>query len=72
MTTQYLYGIDPAVLTDMRYKAALEYKLLHAKELYLKMMMDKRYNGYSDDERSFYVWKAIAHTQKLLAELNER
>lgn len=70
-STQYLYGIDPSEIRDMRYEDALEYKLNHAKDLFARMTMDRMVKSYEDEERLHYVYKAMRHTQNLLKELRE-
>ncbi len=41
-TTEYLYGIDAHILTDMPYKQALEYKIESAKALQLMLNRQAR------------------------------
>ena len=65
-STEYLYGITPQDLEDMKYFEALEYKKQQGQKLY-KSLYDMRRNE-REDVRMHYVAKALKHTQKLLDE----
>jgi len=65
--TIYLYGIFPSELEDKGYFEALEYKKTAATKLYRSLFL-KPDKTKKDNDRMFYVNKAIQHTQKLLDE----
>ena len=66
-TTEYLYGIDANILTDMNYKEALNYKLKSAKQLISSL--HKIEMGHRDEKRIDDVFDAIDFNDKLLMEL---
>lgn len=66
-TTEYLYGIKPEVLSNMKYKEALEFKIQKGKEyieLLYKEPMETR-----DDRHITEIHKAMSFTKTLLEEL---
>lgn len=69
-TTEYLYGIKIIELEGLLYFDALEYKKTNAKMLYEKLY-DIKVKTEEEEIRMFYVYKAIAHTEKLLRERTE-
>lgn len=66
-TTEYLYGISPTTLIDMKYLQAIKIKLKLAKML----IADLYQPHYSkrDEERITKVGKAISYNEELLKEL---
>lgn len=64
-STQYLYGIEPHELIDMKYQTALQFKYDCCSELYNMLYEEEE----KDTVRLHYVWKALTHTKMLLDEL---
>ena len=62
-STEYLYNIKPEQLYGLEYYEALKFKLDNCTELFRKLYMHPE-----DNERLFWVNKAMNHTQKLLNE----
>jgi len=66
-TTEYLYGIKPEELGDKMYWDALEHRITNGMKLFKEL-----YTSGRDQERCFWVNKAIEHTRELLRERDER
>ena len=66
-STQYLYDLDPVVLTTMLYPDALRYKLTAARTLIGKLI-EPHYSD-RDDERLSAVIRAEKFNLALLEEL---
>jgi len=67
-STQFLYGIEPNELIGMKYINALAYKRDKGIELYRKLFLIPN-RTEEEDERLFYVGKAVHHTEKLIEEI---
>ena len=70
-TTQYLYGIEPVELENKFYLEALKYKLESGMKLHKEIYLSNSSYGSEEHNRLFYVQKAIAHTRKLINELED-
>jgi len=67
-STQYLYGIDAVELENKFYKEALQYKLDAGRRLF-RELYHKQDKTKDEQDREFYVCKALEHTEKLIAEM---
>ena len=65
-STQYLYGLDPKDIAELPHLKALKLKRTSGKNLYIEL-----YKSGEDDERRFYVEKALRHTEVLIKEIEE-
>jgi len=65
--TIYLYGIFPSELEDKEYFEALKFKEISGIKLYRTLFL-KHDKTKEENDRMFYVNKAVQHTQKLLDE----
>ncbi len=65
-TTKYLYGIYQEELDAHTYWSGLNFKLKSGIELFRKL-----YKTNEDNERLFWVNKAIEHTRGLVDERNQ-
>jgi len=68
--TKYLYSIDPQDLRGKEYTEALKYKKVAGERLYRELFL-KHDKTEADHVRMHYIWKAIAHTEKLLEEMED-
>jgi len=66
-TTQYLYGIEASELDNKFYFEALSYKVDKGGALYKKLYMTENRNKEEDD-RMFYVLRALDKTRELIEE----
>ena len=71
-TTEYLYELNIAVLEEMKYFDAIQYKANCAKKLWVKLEEESKLDpSFELHERKFYVWEAWGHNKKLLREREE-
>jgi len=66
-TTNYLYGIEVEELDNKFYFEALQYKLEKGKLLYKELYLSND-NTREVQDRMFYVYQALEHTEKLIQE----
>ncbi len=66
-TTKYLYGIEPESLDNMGYWEGLRYKITNGISLFRHL-----YKSGKDQDRCFWVNKAVDHTRELLKERDEQ
>ncbi len=65
-TTEYLYGIKPSELDSHTYWSGLNFKIKEGTNLFREL-----YKSKEDNERLFWVNKAIEHTRKLINERDD-
>ena len=63
MSTEYLYGIKPEELVDLKYYDALKFKLDSAHKIFRELYIEGK-----DPDRVFWVDKAVNHTRRLIQE----
>ena len=66
-STKYLFDIDAEDLEDKLYFDALNYKLIAGRRLYRELYLIKNPTKEEED-RMFYVSKALRHIEGLLEE----
>lgn len=67
-STQYLYGIDPKLLTILLYEEAIKLKIQGARKLLKDYLLIPHYTK-RDTARISAVYKAIKFNESLLSEL---
>jgi len=65
-TSEYLYGVEGKVFTDMKYKQALYYKMVKAREIIRELQKTPFCNR--DDKRINDILKAIEFNRMLIEE----